>query len=91
MRVKAIAVAAAIAFVSAVGSASAAERFSTLGGTPAEPLSAAEMASIKGSAVIIRIHGPQNFIQRDPPGVPNHTITVFIVPGEGADVTVTKD
>ena len=94
MRVKAIAVAAAIAFASAVGSASAAERFSTLGGAPAGPLSAAEMASIKGSAVIIRIHGPhgpRNFIQRGIFVSVNHTIEVVVVPGEGAEVTVTKD
>lgn len=49
MRVKAIAVAAAIAFVSAVGAASAAENFSTLNGIPAEPLSAAEMEAVKGA------------------------------------------
>ena len=93
MRVKAIAVAAAIAFASAVGSASAAERFSTLGGTPAEPLSASEMASIKGSQISqikIRIHGPQHFIRRNPVAHANHTITVFITPGEGAEVTLTK-
>lgn len=91
MRVKAIAVAAAIAFASAVGAASATERLSTLGGAPAEPLSAAEMASIKGSQIKIRIQGPRNFIQRGPAAHANHTIEVVITPGEGAEVTVTKD
>lgn len=89
MRVKAIAVAAAIALVSAVGSASAAERFSTLGGVPAEPLSAVEMASIKGR-VIIRITGPRNTIARVLPfAQANHTVEVVVTPGEGAVATVT--
>lgn len=52
MRAKAIAVAAAIAFVGAVGSASAAENFSTLNGVPAEPLSAVEMEAAKGQFIV---------------------------------------
>ena len=86
MRAKAIAVAAAIAFVGAVGSAPAAERFFTLGGTPAEPLSAAEMASIKGSEFFsIQIFGPVNTIQKGIRWVTviNHHIGVGVHPGQG--------
>ncbi len=85
MRAKAIAVAAAIAFVSAAGSASAAERFSTLGGTPAEPLTAAEMASIKGSEFFsIIITGPVNMITRRLDSISiNHHIGVSVHPGQG--------
>jgi len=85
MRAKAIAVAAAIAFVGAVGSASAAERFFTLGGTPAEPLSAAEMASIKGSKFFsIIITGPVNTITRGLRHISvNHHIGVVVHPGQG--------
>lgn len=86
MRAKAIAVAAAIAFVGAVGSASAAERFSTLGGTPAaEPLTAAEMASIKGSEFFsIIITGPVNTITRGLRHISiNHHIGVGVHPGQG--------
>ena len=89
LRAKAIAVAAAIAFVGAVGSASAAEGFSALNGVPAEPLTAAEMASIKGSELFeIKIFGPVNDIWRELSFISNnhHIGVVHSAPGQGAKV-----
>ena len=92
MRIKSVALGAAVACAAVIGSASAAERFSTLGGTPAEPLTAAEMASIKGSKFFsINIVGPVNTITRGLRFISvNHHIEVNITPGQGAEVTHTK-
>jgi len=53
MQIKSVVSAAAIVLAFSVGSASAAERFSTLDGVSAQPMNAAEMTAVQGTAVII--------------------------------------
>ncbi len=59
MHIKSIAAGAAIALAATVGSASAGDQFTTLGGVTAEPMNAGEMAAVTGEHVIINpIAGP---------------------------------
>jgi len=53
MQIKLLVSAAAIALAFSVGSASAAERFSTLDGVSAHPMNAVELTAVKGTAVTI--------------------------------------
>ena len=58
MRTTSILTATAIALVATVGSASAAERFATLDGIAAAPMSAAELSFVRGRILIALIPAP---------------------------------
>ncbi len=66
MEIKSIVAGAAIALAATIGSASAGDEFSTLGGVSAESLSAVEMAAVVGDHLFILIQPlsgpPQIFV-----------------------------
>ncbi len=56
MQIKSIVAGAAIALAATIGSASAGDEFSTLGGVSAESLSSVEMAAVVGAHLFIQIN-----------------------------------
>ncbi len=58
MQIKSILAGAAIALVAGLGSAYAADQFTTLDGVQAQPMNTAEMGQVRGTEIVLAIPGP---------------------------------
>ncbi len=67
MHIKSIVAGAAIALAATVGSAYAADQFTTLAGVPAEPMNAGELAAVVGADFTFEVKGISITIPTDVP------------------------
>ena len=77
MRIKLFVSAAAIALAATIGSASAADQFSTLDGVPAASMSAGEMAAVRGTATPDAVLAALGMQALAPPNGPGNSVPNF--------------
>ena len=77
MRIKLFVSAAGIALAATIGSASAADQFSTLDGVPAASMSAGEMAAVRGTATPDAVLAALGMQALAPPTGPGNSVPNF--------------
>ena len=77
MNIKSILAGAAIALAASVGSASAADQFSTLDGVPAASMSARDMAAVRGTATPDAVLDALAMQALAPPAGPGNSVPNF--------------
>lgn len=77
MRIKLVAAGAAIALAATIGTAYAAEQFTTLDGIPAATMSAGDMAAVRGTATPLAVLAALVKQAGLPPGGPGNSVPNF--------------